>query len=145
MALGATSLAEVLGRRLRISRAEARRRIAEAADLGPRRAMTGEALPPRVAESRRPVRRAGRSDAEHVGIIQRFFARLPGWVDPPTREQAEATLAPDRRRGWVPRSCGRPPTGWLVLLRPGRRRCPMTPTANASAVCHPVPSSAPTG
>ncbi len=91
VALGATSLAEVLGRRLRISRAEARRRIAEAADLGPRRAMTGEVLAPVL-----PVTAAGQARGEigreQVGIIQRFFERLPGWVDPPTREQAEATL-----------------------------------------------------
>jgi uncharacterized protein DUF222 len=39
--LGARSMAEVLSRRLRISRAEAKRRIGDAEMLGPRTAMTG--------------------------------------------------------------------------------------------------------
>ena len=39
-------LSHVLADRLRITRGDAGRRIAEAADLGPRRALTGEALPP---------------------------------------------------------------------------------------------------
>ena len=29
---------------------------------------------------------------EHVEIIRSFTAKLPGWVDPVTREQTEATL-----------------------------------------------------
>lgn len=39
-------LPHALADRLRITRGEARRRVAEAADLGPRRALTGQALPP---------------------------------------------------------------------------------------------------
>src|ERR1700735_229565 len=39
-------LAPVLANRLRISRAEAARRVHEAADLGERRALNGEPLPP---------------------------------------------------------------------------------------------------
>ena len=39
-------LPQALADRLRITRGEAHRRVAEAADLGPRRALTGEALPP---------------------------------------------------------------------------------------------------
>ena len=89
--LGATSLAEVLWRRLRISKHEARRRIAEAEDLGPRRAISGEPLEPRL-----PATAAGQADGnigpEHVRIIRRFFDQLPGWVDTPTRAQAETTL-----------------------------------------------------
>ncbi|WP_157123615.1 DUF222 domain-containing protein, partial [Mycobacterium shimoidei] len=44
-------LGAVLAERLRITRAEANRRIGEAADLGPRRAMTGEPLEPVLAAS----------------------------------------------------------------------------------------------
>jgi hypothetical protein len=39
-------LSHALADRLRITRADAARRVAEAADLGPRRAITGEPLPP---------------------------------------------------------------------------------------------------
>lgn len=41
-------LAHVLADRLRITRAEANRRIHEAQDLGPRRGLTGQPLPPQV-------------------------------------------------------------------------------------------------
>ena len=47
--LGASSLRELLSTRLRISRAEALRRIANAHELGPRRSMAGEPLAPRWA------------------------------------------------------------------------------------------------
>ena len=52
------SLARVLADRLRISRSEASRRIAEAADLGERRAMTGEPLAPKF-EATAAGQRAG--------------------------------------------------------------------------------------
>ena len=42
------SLSHALANWLRITRHEAARRIHEAADLGPRRALTGEALAPRL-------------------------------------------------------------------------------------------------
>ncbi len=90
--LGARSLAEVLSLRLRISRREARRRIAEAEDLGPRRAITGQPLEPvlpRVADGQS----AGQLGPEHVAIIRRFFDRLPRHVEFDTREAAEADLA----------------------------------------------------
>ena len=90
--LGAKNMAEVLATRLRISRAEARRRIAEAHDLGPRTAMTGEALDPVL-----PATAAGVADgqigAEHVSVIRSFFKHLPAHVDAGTREHAEADVA----------------------------------------------------
>src|SRR5271157_4101853 len=67
--LGGT-LAHALADRLRIGRAEARRRIGEAADLGARATLAGE-----------------------VAVIRGFLAQLPGWVDAPTRQRSEATLA----------------------------------------------------
>ena len=45
-------LAAALANRLRITRAEASRRIHEAADLGERRALNGEPLEPRAARYR---------------------------------------------------------------------------------------------
>ena len=75
-----------------ISRAEAARRIREAADLGERRGLTGEPLPPILAGTA-AAQRAGKLGAEQVAVIRRFYHQLPGWVDQATRERAEADLA----------------------------------------------------
>ena len=63
-----------------ISRAEASRRIHEAADLGPRRGLTGEPLAPVLAATA-AAQREGKLGAGHVAVIRRFFHQLPGWVD----------------------------------------------------------------
>jgi Domain of unknown function (DUF222) len=75
-----------------ISRAEASRRIREAADLGARRALTGEPLAPVMAATA-AAQRAGRLGAGQVAVIRRFCHQLPGWVDEATRGCAEADLA----------------------------------------------------
>jgi hypothetical protein len=75
-----------------ISRGEAARRIREAADLGPRRGLTGEPLPPVLAATA-AGQRAGRLGAGQVAVIRRFCHQVPGWVDTATRERAEAHLA----------------------------------------------------
>ncbi|BBX74087.1 hypothetical protein MSHI_19930 [Mycobacterium shinjukuense] len=80
-----------------ISRAEATRRIAEAAELGPRRALTGQPLAPVLAASA-AAQRAGQLGGGQIGVIRRFSHRLPGWVDAPTRDCAEATLAKEGTR-----------------------------------------------
>ncbi len=90
--LGEPTLAAALSTLLRISKDEAHRRIHEAQELGPRAALTGEALEPVLAHTAAAQRR-GDIGAEHVGIIRRFFGRLPGFVDFDTREAAEAQLA----------------------------------------------------
>jgi hypothetical protein len=71
-----------------ITRAEASRRIREAADLGDRRAITGEPLAPVLAATA-----AGHLGVGQVAVIRRFCHQLPGWVDSQTREHAEAQLA----------------------------------------------------
>src|ERR1700755_2848880 len=53
---------------LRISPVEARRRIHEAEDLTPRRAMTGPALPARL-EHTAPRHREGRIGVDHIAVI----------------------------------------------------------------------------
>ena len=58
--LGEPSLAAALSTVLRISKDEANRRIKEAADLGPRAAVTGEPLEP-VLPKTAAAQRAGRS------------------------------------------------------------------------------------
>ncbi|MGH3678167.1 MAG: HNH endonuclease signature motif containing protein [Mycobacterium sp.] len=90
--LGEPTLAAALATLLRISKAEAHRRIHEAADLGPRCALSGEALEP-VLWHTSAAQRRGDIGGEHVKIIRRFFDRLPGFVDYATREAAEADLA----------------------------------------------------
>jgi hypothetical protein len=75
-----------------ISRAEAGRRIREAADLGPRRTITGAPLAPALAATA-AGQREGKLGAGHVAVIRRFYHQLPGWVDQATRELAEADLA----------------------------------------------------
>jgi hypothetical protein len=89
--LGGTPRA-VLADRLHIRRGEAARRIAEAADLMPRRALTGEPLPPRL-EHTAAGQQAGAISRDHVHIIRGFFIRLPSWIDEPTRADAERDLA----------------------------------------------------
>src|SRR5436309_329218 len=76
-----------LADRLRITKAEASRRIAEAADLGPRRALTGERLAPQLSATA-AAQRDGLIGDGHVKEIRSFFAHLPAEVDLGTREAA---------------------------------------------------------
>src|SRR5271168_3295551 len=85
-------LAPALANRLRISRAEASRRIHEAGDLGERRALNGEPLPP-VLPATAEAQRNGEIGAGHVAVIRSFWHRLPDFVDVETRAKAEAQLA----------------------------------------------------
>ncbi|MGB8390865.1 13E12 repeat family protein, partial [Mycobacterium sp.] len=85
-------LAHVLADRLRITRGEAGRRIGEAADLGPRRALTGVPLPPLLTATA-AAQRDGQIGTGHVAVIRRFFDQLPCSVDIETRACAERHLA----------------------------------------------------
>jgi hypothetical protein len=85
-------LPSALANRLRITRAEASRRIHEAADLGERKAITGEPLPPLLTATA-AAQRGGRIGAGHVAVIRGFYHRLPDVVDIETRQKAEAHLA----------------------------------------------------
>src|SRR3984957_12461267 len=84
-------LAPALANRLRITRAEASRRIHDAADLGERRALTGEPLEP-VLPATAQAQRNGDLGPGHVAVIRGFFHRLPDFVDIETRAKAEAQL-----------------------------------------------------
>jgi hypothetical protein len=89
--LGAKSWTDVLCERLRISRADARQRLADAAELGPRTALTGEPLAPAF-----PViaaaQAAGLIGTAHIREIGKFFDALPAAVDYQTRQECETTL-----------------------------------------------------
>jgi hypothetical protein len=85
-------LPAALAERLRITRGEATRRVAEAAELGPRRALTGQPLAPLLTATAQAVRTGGIGGA-HVQVIRGFLHRMPSSVDVETREKAEAHLA----------------------------------------------------
>jgi hypothetical protein len=89
--LGGT-LRSALADRLRITKAEASRRIDEAADLGERRALTGEPLAPQLCATA-AAQRQGLIGEGHVRVIRSFFAHLPAEVDAATREAADKDLA----------------------------------------------------
>ncbi|WP_102143426.1 HNH endonuclease signature motif containing protein [Mycobacterium hubeiense] len=90
--LGGKNWADVLATRLRISPTEAKRRLKDAANLGPRSTLTGEPLAPHW-----PNVAAGIADgligAEHLKIISGFFHELPDHIDHQTRQACEADLA----------------------------------------------------
>ena len=98
--MGRQATAEELGGKLShavaewalISRAEASRRIKEAADLGPRHGLSGEPLPPVLAATA-AAQRDGALGAGQVAVIRKFYHQLPGWIDHDTRERVEAELA----------------------------------------------------
>lgn len=85
-------LSWVLADRLHITRAEAGRRIADSADLGPRRALSGEQLAP-VLPATAAAQQDGAIGADHVAVIRLFFHQLPESVDIETCEHAERHLA----------------------------------------------------
>jgi hypothetical protein len=91
-ALGGKNLADVLATALRISTKDAKGRIKYAELLGPRTAMTGEALEPMLPHVAAAQAR-GDIGAEHVARIEKFFHELPHRIDAQTRELAEADLA----------------------------------------------------
>jgi hypothetical protein len=85
-------LPSALADRLRITRAEASRRIHDAADLGDRTALNGEPLAPLLPATAQ-AQRNGDLGAGHVAVIRSFWHRLPDVVDIETRAKAEAHLA----------------------------------------------------
>ncbi|MBO0882617.1 MAG: HNH endonuclease, partial [Mycobacterium sp.] len=85
-------LPHILADRLRITRAEATRRIKEAEELGARQALTGEPLAPQLPATA-AVQRGGKVGPDHVRVIRGFLRDLPCWIDADTRAHAEAQLA----------------------------------------------------
>ncbi|UNB51849.1 HNH endonuclease signature motif containing protein [Mycolicibacterium sp. YH-1] len=89
--LGDTTLRKLVAFRLRISVNEASKRIDTAADLAPRRTLTGQPLPP-VLENTAAAQARGQINTEHIAIIRKFFADLPEHIDTQTRTDAETDL-----------------------------------------------------
>ena len=83
---------KVLADWVRITPAEARRRVALAEPLAPRTTLLGEPLPARQPATA-AAWRAGDLDVEHVRVIARFLDELPLAVGHTERADAEALLA----------------------------------------------------
>ncbi len=77
---------------LRITCAEARRRLRDAEQLAPRLTLTGEQLPPLMPATAQ-VWREGLLDGQHLRVIQTFLRELPDHIPAATVEQAEGFLA----------------------------------------------------
>jgi Domain of unknown function (DUF222) len=92
-------LRSALAGRLRITRGEASRRIHEAADLGPRCAITGEPLEP-VLPATAEAQRAGRIGAGHVVVTAVFGTGC--------RTSSTSRLARSPRRSWPGWAVSRP-------------------------------------
>jgi Domain of unknown function (DUF222) len=87
--LGAKNWREVLATRWRLSGSEAGIRLTQAALLGPRRSITGQVLPPTLPAVA-IAQRMGMLTHEHVEILRKGIAKIPGWVHPSERDQIEA-------------------------------------------------------
>lgn len=83
---------QVIADCLRISYAEARRRVKDAEQLTGRTTLTGEELPPELAATA-TVWRAGKLDAQHLRVIQAFVRDLPDATPADAVEDAERFLA----------------------------------------------------
>jgi hypothetical protein len=86
--VGARDTADLLVQLLRVSRREARRRVADAAELGPRRGLTGDPLPP-LRPALAAASAAGDIGEDHVHVVATALARLPHDV----QDDAEQFLA----------------------------------------------------
>jgi hypothetical protein len=94
--LGGT-LSHAIAEATLISRSEASRRMKEARDLGPGHGLTGEPVAPALAATA-AAQRDGTLGPGQVSVIRKFYHQLPGWIDAPTREQAEVKLAMEGTR-----------------------------------------------
>lgn len=88
----AGSAHRILADAARLTPAEARRRLANAAQLHPRMTLTGQPLPPELPATAKAWE-AGILDPEHLRVIQGFIRDLPRHVAAADVERAEAFLA----------------------------------------------------
>ncbi|MEB3048724.1 DUF222 domain-containing protein, partial [Mycolicibacter sp. MYC123] len=81
----------VLADTLNVTRGEAKGRIDAAAELGPRRTLTGQPLEP-LLPAVAAAQRDGRIGASHINVIRSFFDYLPTDIDAGTLAHAEQHL-----------------------------------------------------
>ncbi|AKS31365.1 HNH endonuclease signature motif containing protein [Mycolicibacterium goodii] len=90
-AIGAKSWPAVIQTRLGISAEEARRRCTDAAELGPRVSLTGEALAPK-REHIAAAQADGALTPDHITELFKFFDKCPDWVGYAEQCRLEETL-----------------------------------------------------
>lgn len=83
---------QVIGDWLRISCAEARRRVHEAEQLAPRLSLTGQPMPPQLPATAQAWQ-CGLLDGEHLQVIRKFTRELPIGTPVDVVERAERFLA----------------------------------------------------
>lgn len=94
---GRSSAADLLVTELRIGPGEAKERVRQAIDLGPRRSLTGEPLPPLMPGSARSVA-AGEISAAHVSVISDCLEAAPAQWSTEQLASVEQTLVEFARR-----------------------------------------------
>lgn len=90
------TLQRALAEILRISRAEAKKLVDDAENLGPRTALSGEPMEPWLAATAAALAE-GAITAGHVAVIREFIKDLPGHIGVAARESAEQTLVEKAR------------------------------------------------
>ncbi|MGB5148918.1 MAG: DUF222 domain-containing protein [Mycobacterium sp.] len=90
--IGARSWSEILCTRLRISKDEADRRVANARDLGPRHVIGGEVLEPELPFCAGALA-AGTINSDHVQEIRKALAKAAKYTDRATCAELERDLA----------------------------------------------------
>lgn len=89
--IGGKSWIDVLATRMRISRKEASRRVAAAADLGPRHALGGEVLDPALPACAEALL-SGTISAEHIAIVRDTLTKAANYVNTAEVAQIESDL-----------------------------------------------------
>jgi len=87
-----TVMTKAIADAIRVSPAEARRRLKDAEQLAPRSTLTGEPLPA-VLPATAQAWHAGVLDGEHLRVIQKFCRELPADIAPDVVADSEAFLA----------------------------------------------------
>ncbi|SHF50386.1 HNH endonuclease [Jatrophihabitans endophyticus] len=110
---GRTSTVDLLRVRLRVAPGEAKARVERARDLGPRRTVSGEALPP-LLPATAAAQRAGTISVGHAAVIADVLAEIPAAIAVEASGVAERLLV-EAARHEDPARLRR--TGQLVLRR----------------------------
>ncbi|CAN5403493.1 HNH endonuclease signature motif containing protein [soil metagenome] len=109
-------LTGALANALHITPREAKQRIDDAAELGPRRALSGQPMEPWLPATA-AAQAAGTIRAGHVRVIREFCAALPGHVPVADRDRAERDLV-GYSRGLRPDEVKKLADRMLVLYHP---------------------------
>ena len=105
---------ELLVQLLRVDAGEARARVARARELGPRRELSGQPLPPILALTA-AAQRAGTISATHVAVISRCIDQLPAEQAGQVTGVVEQFLVGQAER-WAPRLVARDAARLLAHL-----------------------------